>query len=55
MVQTTEWRIRPSAGELGEGVYTKFNEPEYPEVLAINTGRGVLPWWVVLGVEVDFN
>ena len=39
-------------GEMGELVYTKLNEPGYPEVVAINTGRGVLPWWVVLGVEL---
>lgn len=39
-------------GETGELVYTKINEPGYPEVVAINTGNGVLPWWVVLGVEL---
>jgi hypothetical protein len=39
-------------GEMGELVYTKLNEPGYPEVVAVNTGEGVLPWWVVLGVEV---
>ncbi len=39
-------------GEMGELVYTKLNEPGYPEVMAANTGRGILPWWVVLGVEV---
>ncbi len=39
-------------GEMGELVYTKLNEPRYPEVAAVNTGAGVLPWWVVLGVEV---
>jgi hypothetical protein len=39
-------------GEMGELVYTKLNEPGYPEVVAVNTGRGVLPWWVVLGVEL---
>ncbi len=39
-------------GEMGELVYTGLNEPGYPEVVAVNTGRGVLPWWVVLGVEV---
>ena len=39
-------------GEMGELVYTKLNEPGYPEVVAVNTGSGVLPWWVVLGVEV---
>ena len=38
-------------GEMGELVYTKLNEPGYPEVVAVNTGRGVLPWWMVLGVE----
>ena len=27
---------------VGEGVYTKFNEPGYPSVVAVNTGRGVL-------------
>ncbi len=39
-------------GEMGELVYTKLNEPGYPSVVAVNTGSGVLPWWVVLGVEV---
>lgn len=39
-------------GEMGELVYTKLNEPGYPEVVAVNTGNGVLPWWVVLGVEL---
>lgn len=39
-------------GEIGELVYTKLNEPGYPEVVAVNTGSGVLPWWLVLGVEV---
>ncbi len=39
-------------GEMGELVYTGLNEPGYPEVVAVNTGSGVLPWWVVLGVEV---
>lgn len=39
-------------GELGELVYTKLNEPGYPEVVALNTGSGVVPWWVVLGVEL---
>ncbi len=39
-------------GELGELVYTKLNEPGYPEVVAINTGSGILPWWVVLGVDL---
>lgn len=29
-------------GEMGELVYTKLNEPGYPEVVAINTGEGVL-------------
>lgn len=39
-------------GEMGELVYTKLNEPGYPEVVAVNTGDGVLAWWVVLGVEL---
>ena len=39
-------------GEMGELVYTKLNEPGYPSVVAVNTGSGVLPWWVMLGVEV---
>ena len=39
-------------GEMGELVHTKLNEPGYPEVVAVNTGGGVLPWWVVLGVEL---
>ena len=39
-------------GEMGELVYTKLNEPGYPEIVAVNTGEGVLPWWVVLGVEL---
>jgi hypothetical protein len=30
-------------GERGELVYTGLNEPGYPEVLALNTGSGVLP------------
>ncbi len=38
-------------GEMGELVYTKLNEPGYPSVVAVNTGGGVLPWWMVLGVE----
>jgi hypothetical protein len=29
-------------GEMGELVYTKLNEPGYPEVMALNTGSGVL-------------
>ncbi len=37
-------------GEMGELVYTKLNEPGYPEVVAVNTGSCILPWWVVLGV-----
>lgn len=37
-------------GKLGELVHTKLNEPGYPEVVAVNTGEGVLPWWMVLGV-----
>jgi hypothetical protein len=40
-------------GEMGELVYTQLNEPGYPSVVAVNTGSGVLPWWVVLGVEVE--
>ena len=39
-------------GEMGELVYTGLNEPGYPEVVAVNTGNGVLPWWVALRVEV---
>ena len=39
-------------GEVGELVYTQLNEPGYPEVVAVNTGRGVLPWWIVLGVQL---
>ena len=39
-------------GEMGELVYTGLNEPGYPEVVAVNTGSGVLPWWVALRVEV---
>ena len=39
-------------GEMGELVYTKLNEPGYPSVVAVNTGSGVLPWWVLLGVEL---
>ncbi len=39
-------------GEMGELVHTKLNEPGYPEVVAVNTATGVLPWWVVLKVEV---
>jgi len=40
-------------GEMGELVYTGLNELGYPSVVAVNTGEGVLPWWMVLGVEVD--
>jgi hypothetical protein len=29
-------------GEMGELVYTQLNEPGYPEVVAVNTGEGVL-------------
>jgi hypothetical protein len=39
-------------GEMGELVYTQLNEPGYPSVVAVNTGSGVVPWWVVLGVEL---
>ncbi len=39
-------------GEMSKLLYTKLNEPGYPEVVAVNTDSGVLPWWVVLGVEV---
>jgi hypothetical protein len=39
-------------GEMGKLVYTKLNEPGYPEVVALNISTGVLPWWVVLGVEL---
>jgi hypothetical protein len=39
-------------GEMGDLVYTKLNEPGYPSVVALNTGSGVLPWWVVLGVKL---
>lgn len=31
-------------GEMGKLVYTKLNEPGYPEVMALNTGKDVLPW-----------
>ena len=50
---------RPSLGQLdelsamGEVVYTKLNEPGYPEILAVNTGREVMPWWIALGVAVE--
>jgi len=27
---------------LGEGVYTKLNQPGYPEVVSVNTAIGVL-------------
>lgn len=40
-------------GELGELVCTKLNEPGYPFVVAVNTGEWVLPWWVMLGVEMS--
>lgn len=39
-------------GKIGELVYTKLNKPGYPEVVAVNTGSGILPWWVVLGVKL---
>lgn len=37
-------------GEMGELVYTMLNELGYPSVIAVNTGKGVLPW---LGVELS--
>lgn len=40
-------------GELGELVHTTLNQPGYPDVLAINTGKQVVPWWVALGVELE--
>jgi ribosomal 50S subunit-associated protein YjgA (DUF615 family) len=40
-------------GEMGELVYTMLNEPGYPEIVAVNTGAGVLPWWVVLGIRLE--
>lgn len=30
--------------QMGELVYSKLKEPGYPEVVAVNTGSGVLPW-----------
>lgn len=39
-------------GEMGELVYTMLDEPGYSEVVAVNTGEGVLPWWVALGVKL---
>jgi predicted transcriptional regulator len=33
---------------LGELVYTRLNEPGHPEVLAVNTGSEVIPWWDAL-------
>lgn len=38
-------------GEMGELVQTKLNSTGYPDVLAVNTGKQVVPWWVALGVE----
>ncbi len=40
-------------GEMGELVYTKLNEPGYPSVVAVNTGEGMLPSWVVLGAKLQ--
>lgn len=40
-------------GEMGELIHTTLNEPGYPDVLAINTGKQVVPWWVALGVELE--
>lgn len=37
-------------GTLGRLVHTTLDEPGYPEVLAVDTGREVLPWWTALGV-----
>lgn len=42
-------------GEMGELVYTKLNSTGYPEVVAVNNGKGVLPWWAALGVELESN
>ncbi len=39
-------------GEMGELVYTKLDKPGYPLVVAVNTGAGVLLWWMVLGLEL---
>lgn len=38
-------------GEMRELLYTGLNESEYPSVMALNTGDGVVPWMVALGVE----
>lgn len=38
--------------ELGDLVYTMHDEAGYSEVVAVNTGVGVLPWWVVLGMAL---
>lgn len=39
-------------GEMGKLVHTTLNEPGYSDVLAINTGKQVVPWWVALRVEL---
>lgn len=38
--------------KLGVITHTCLNEPGYPEVVAVDGKKGVLPWWVALGVEV---
>lgn len=40
-------------GGMGEIVYTKLNEPGYPEILAVNTGRELISWWEALGVLLE--
>lgn len=40
-------------GGMGEIVYTKLNEPGYPEILAVNTGSEVISWWEALGVTLE--
>lgn len=35
-------------GAVGRIVHTTLDEPGYPQVLAVDTGAGVLPWWQAL-------
>ncbi|MBV8883833.1 MAG: hypothetical protein JO235_07510 [Chroococcidiopsidaceae cyanobacterium CP_BM_RX_35] len=37
-------------GALGELVHTVLDEPGNPQVLAVDTGTAVVPWWQALGL-----
>lgn len=39
---------REQLGALGRLVHTTLDEPGYPQVLAVDTGKEVLPWWIAL-------